>query len=526
MQVLPFLQVSDLPPSASLYAAITQPLGLRFVSADSASIVFGDLSSPTPEPVFEVKNSIRPKGQAIQPCHLVLSAASPSAVYSFYTAALRANPALEDAGKNFNYLHIHDDPNSIGDSRARIGDFDGNIMEVIHSGSRAGRRSESSSREVSRVLDWNLDMNAAPAHSRSIASGSSGSSRAAGNEPYTIMKKSVTTSTVEHAPPESPRGFSATGLVGSLLGVAVGAAVTGALTYGMGNKEREREQAYQEMPPFMRRSTCPDQLPDTRPRYYPPTSYGGGYSQAGTPKSRAGDDMDDRASRHSSHYTTGSRSRGRSQSTSRQPLMITEAEHRSNAGSKRSNSPRQMAEADHRGHRGSRHNEDRRSHTGSRHSGDHHSGRPASRSRRHSPELEDHGYFSSKHASPRPSRHSPESEDHDYFSSKHASPRPREPEVETYVSARSDRSTAASRPRLARVETAPSRASSIADSRYSAATVRGPVAKNHGSARHNPQPESSVGTNYAYWNGEACSVAPSDSISNVGNRHGRRSQYA
>ncbi|KAI1759267.1 hypothetical protein GGR53DRAFT_165456 [Hypoxylon sp. FL1150] len=515
MQVLPFFQVSDLPPSASFYAAITQPLGLRYISATPSSIVFGDATSPIPEPVFEVKKSVGADTLPPQPCHIILSAKSPSAVSAFRTAALRANPDLQDCDVNSNYFQPSHSLELTGESRARISDFDGNIMEVVHgsrpgySASQAGSAVHRDSHEVSRVLDWNLDVDSHSVASRSVAgtatpgsvAPSAVGSRAASGAPYSFLQRSVTTSTVETLPRENSKGLGTSAIVGTVLGMAVGAAVGGALTYNMMKNDPQREpQAfqYEQPPPFSRRSTAPDPYPSNQPRYieyppgkYPPSSYTGA-------RSRAVDELDDRASRHSSHYTTGSKSRGRSEvSSARRPLMITDHEHRSNAGSKHGDSPKLLAEAEHR------------STASSRHAADHHSSHAGSRSSaKHSPESDLRSYVSSRHAS---------------------SSRPRDPEVETYVSARSDRTV---RPSPARVETAPpSRAPSQAGSRYSSNTVRpvrpAPASRAHShlsAARHVPQPESSVGSSSssADWE-DVCSVAPSDSISNVGIR---RSHYA
>ncbi|XXH01139.1 Golgi transport complex subunit 6 [Hypoxylon texense] len=525
MQVLPFFQVSDLPPSASFYAAITQPLGLRYISATPSSIVFGDAASPTPEPVFEVKKSVGANSQPPQPCHLVLSAKSPSAVSAFHAAALRANPDLQDCDANSNFFQPPDSSDSTGESRARIGDFDGNIMEVVHgsrpgyAASQAGSAVQRNSHEVSRVLDWNLDVGTPSVASRSaVGTATPGSvapsavgSRAADSAPYSFLQRSVTSSTVETSPRENSKGLNTSAVVGTVLGMAVGAAVGGALTYTMMKNDPYREanafqQEYEQPPPFSRRSTAPDPYPNNQPRYieyppgkYPPSSFTGA-------RSRVVEELDDRSSRHSSHYTTGSRSRGRSEvSSARRPLMITDHEHRSNAGSKHSDAPRMLTEAEHRSNAGSKYTAaDHRSHAGSKH--------PSS-------------------ASAAPSRHSPESDLRSYVSSKQhaAAARPRDAEVESYVSARSERSDRTVRPSPARVETAPpSRAASQAGSRYSSNTVRpaaAPRAHSHFSAaRHVPQPESSVGSSSssADWE-DVCSVAPSDSISNVGSR---RSHYA
>ncbi|KAL7620009.1 hypothetical protein AAE478_010558 [Parahypoxylon ruwenzoriense] len=500
MQVLPFVQVSDLPIAASFYAAVTQPLGLKYISAAASSIVFGEADSPTAGPVFEVKKCPGADYQPLQPCRLVLSAKSPSIVSAFHSAALRANPETTT-----NYLHIHERLDCRGESRAKIGDPDGNIMEVVHlgypdhSGSQAGsvlRRTQSNSQTVGRVLDWDLDVPMSTP-SRSIAGSTAASSRASDNSPFSLLQKGLAAATAGNSPRENSRGYSTGAVVGTVLGVAVGAAVGGALTYTMMKSDRERTPQQYEMPPaFPRRSTFPDQYPDNRSRYvddrgskrhqYPPSSYG--YSQAGGVKNRMIEELDDRASQHSSHYTTGSRSRGHSEASStRRPLMIADAEHRSSASSKYSDSPKLLADAD------------RRSNAGSRYT----------------------------------SRRSPESEYRSHSGSKHTASRPRDAEVETYVSARSEKSASTLRAPYpsdrAGSESVPrSRAPSKAGSRYSSATIKPSAshrAPSHASARHVPQPESSIGDDDSAWDDDAGSVAPSDSISNVGVRHSRRSHY-
>ncbi|KAI1478583.1 hypothetical protein F4774DRAFT_410862 [Daldinia eschscholtzii] len=499
MQVLPFIQVEDLAPSASFYAAVAQPLGLRYISATPTSVVFGDTASPSPKPVFEVKQNDNPDSHFVKPCRLVLSATSPSAVVAFHEAALRSNPDLKDGSHAVNYLRIQK-PDSGEESRAIVGDFDGNIMEVIHANSskkyaasRTGStvsRSHSSAQESSRVLDWTLDVGAPMVPlPRSIASSAAPSTTVGSyvsfSEPYTGSPKSSTTSpTIETPPEEAPKGLNTTTVLGAVFGLAVGAAVGGALTYNsLKNKQEQDPMAFQghDMPPFTRRSTYPEQSPD-RPRYYPPSSFNGGSSRG-----RMVEDVDDRSSRYSSHYTTGSRSRGRSEaSSSRRPFMIDEHEYKSNSVSKYRDSSRRPMETEYRSNTGR-----------SRHS--------------HAPD-------SRSHAS---SRHSPDSESDwcTYVSSKHttASSLPRGAEAETYVSARTDKSAGTVRG----TRTSPPRAPSKAGSRYSSAALKG-----SGDRRAPRRAESHAGSGFAVWDDDdAGSVAPSDSISNIGSRHGRRSQY-
>ncbi|KAI1462974.1 uncharacterized protein F4812DRAFT_291718 [Daldinia caldariorum] len=501
MQVLPFIQVKDLAPSASFYAAVVQPLGLRYISATPTSVLFGDTASSSPEPVFELKQDVDSDSQFVRPCRIVLSARSPSAVAAFHEAALRSNPDLKDGKYGVNYIRIQK-PDSSEESRAIIGDFDGNIMEVIHANtskkyaaSRTGStvsRSHSSSQESSRVLDWTMDVGAPMVPlprsiARPAAPGSTVGSYVSCGDSYTVVPESTTTSsTIEPPPEEGPKGLNATTILGAVFGLAVGAAVGGALTYNsLKNKEEQETMAFQghNIPPFTRRSTYPDQSPD-RPRYYPPSSYNGG-----NPRGRMVEDVDDRSSRYSSHYTTGSRSRGRSEaSSSRRPFMIDEHEYKSSSGSKYRDSSRPPMESEYRSNTGR-----------SRHS--------------HAPE-------SRSHAS---SRHSPDSESDwcTYVSSKHttASSRPRDAEAETYVSAKTDKSAGTARG----TRTSPSRAPFKAASRYPSSTHKG-----SNDRRASRRLESHAGSGFAVWDDDdddAGSVAPSDSISNIGSRHGRRSQH-
>ncbi|KAI8627553.1 hypothetical protein F5Y19DRAFT_170924 [Xylariaceae sp. FL1651] len=526
MQVLPFVQVRDLPPAASFYSAITQPLGLRFISADSSSIVFGDTST-SPDPVFQVK-AIAANAGALppRPTRLVLSADSPSVVSAFHAAATRAN-----SRGNSNLLHLQDDSGSpSGESRAIATDLEGNVMEVVYvnppnyPSSYAGstvRRTQSTNKEVSRILDWNLDVATSAVVSRSVA-GSAAPSRpgmavvtAPEDEVYRIVRRSVTMSTIEAPSPQpTSKGLSTGAMVGTVLGaVAAGAVVGVGLTYALSRSERNRAPRHDfDAPPFQRRATYPDPFPEHHPRVvevertvekvhhpeqYPPTStknpppaYMTRYSQVGGPAmSRAMEEADDRA-----NYTTSSRARDR-------PLMITNTEHRSATGSQYTESPDLLMEAEHRSHAGSRHTTarskvysvvaDHRSHAGSKHTA-------ASKVYSQAPDHRSHVSSRSKY-------------DADYRShadSKHSTVRPHDAEVETYVSARSEKSSHTVRPAKSR---------SKAPSHYSSATVRptGPSrTPSHVSARDVPP------INNSDWQDvdDAGSVAPSDSISCVGSR--------
>ncbi|KAK7757563.1 hypothetical protein SLS62_000578 [Diatrype stigma] len=285
---LPFVQVNRLPPSASFYSAVCQPLGLRFIQASPTNLVFGD--DPY-SPVFEVRAAnIGPSPH--KRARIVFSAPSSDAVADFYAAALRAYPALQKGGHD-TFLHRQDPAlgggGSISDSnvdRARIRDLDGNIMEVVYVnppgyasnyGGQTVRRTQSTDQEASRILDWNFDVATsvvgsprsarAPSERGSpvataVTSPPAYSRRQTAQEPAwyegggggelspRILRRSITTSTIEHASPQeqqkqqqtSASGMSTGAVVGSVLGaVAVGTAIGGALTYTLMRKgERDR----------------------------------------------------------------------------------------------------------------------------------------------------------------------------------------------------------------------------------------------------------------------------------------------
>lgn len=381
---LPFVVVSNLPSSAAFYSAVTHPLGLRYISASSASLILGDTTAPDPVPVFEVRLAANTRSGLGRLTRTVFSAASADVVKSFHAAALRANPSLiktptvDKQTVGISYLS----PDS---SSARISDLDGNVMEVVYVNppeypsnydGRTVRHTQSTNAEASRILDWNLDV-ATSQPARSVAGSAimDGDSRTVvsrrTSRPYEedddggmiVHRKTTMTKTTHYAqpqapptPPKEPDGFATNTLLGSVLGAAaVGVAVGGALTYCLMRNEQSRapKQEYDAAaPPLTRRSTYPHPAQaqryieverTDRARYsegygpdekkYPPIS-GSKYSPS-APRSRAMEDMDDSDRR--SHYTTGSRARRRSEvSASRQPLLLADSEHRSVASSKHS----------------------------------------------------------------------------------------------------------------------------------------------------------------------------------------------
>ncbi|KAI1136488.1 hypothetical protein F5Y05DRAFT_110019 [Hypoxylon sp. FL0543] len=358
-QALPFVQVRDLPSSASFYSAITQPLRLRYISANSSSVVFGDTTSSNPNPVLEIRRA--GAGQVLRPSRVVLSAQSPSVLSAFRAAAIRADPDLP----------IDTD----GKSYVEITDFDGNKVEVMYSsnGYTPSRRTSAASSVAPR-------------------------------EHRTMLQRSATTSAMESPRRDSARGLDRSGAgIGAVLGAAaVGVAVGGALTYAMMRDGRQRAQ-YQEYDAaptaFQRRASYPDPpAVDIRPRYledspskkYPPPSYGARYAQIEGPaaRSRVLEDIDDR---RSSHYGTGSRARRSSEAGStRRPLMLADAEYVSNAGSRNAAGQRLLMD---REYRSQADGDERRSYAPSKHS--------ASPSK-HRAESTYRGRDSSRHRAARP----------------------------------------------------------------------------------------------------------------------------
>ena len=357
MQSLPGVQVKNLPVSASFYSAITQPLGLHFVCANAGSIVFG-----SPEPVFEVRTNPNPP----QPTRFVLSVTLPSVVPAFYAAARRAYP------KGNSNILVNDENGLSGESRASATDPEGNVMEIVYlPPDRAGSAART---KAPRVLDWNLD-----ASTSSIGAARSVVSSASQSRPglatfmstpdeasYRYIRRSLTTSTVQNTPPPE-KEESSKGITGAMMGMTLGAVAVGAigagLTYAFLKKERERAPKQEfEAPPFQRRATYPEPHPQHQPRYvelertvqekvrypeqYPPPpnpfsqsqpppqpSYTTRRPEPSNPPSPPSpphplveDIPDDRARR------PGPSSRSRAGSPPK-PLMITETEHKSNVGS-------------------------------------------------------------------------------------------------------------------------------------------------------------------------------------------------
>lgn len=559
----PYAEVSGLATSASFYSAVCHPLKLQYLRADARTVVYGagDLAkAASADPVFEVRAVDGDEDRPLTRARLVLSAHSPSAVSEFHAAGLRANPDLAKIGGESHFLrHPAASAKGGGESRARVSDLDGNIMEVVylppshyppdHAGSTV-RRTQSSTAEASRILDWNLDVatshappTARPPHHRASTSASARRPvRPATDDaaPYMTLRRSVTTSTVETSasPQARPReqddnekssgGF---GLVGAVLGaVAAGAAIGGAMTYmnmrgSSAADDREKAAVQQRRPAYpdpypgqgqgqsqryvevertVEKIRYPEDYPPVRGnRHYPPPSYVARYSQAApTARPYEVEELDDRASRHTARQGTAGRPRTRSEAagSGRKPLMIADAEHRSNAGGSRYTTappppaPKMLMPADSRA--------------------------PTARHVR--PEADVFSRAASKASVPRTaSRH---------------------PDADTYVSKRTsgssrrapDERDRSSRPSpLARADTMPppqqpplmrSRSSRLPAMPVPTGGRRlppGAKATMYADAGMVPLPPSEVGST---WDDDNDSVAPSDSISCIGSRRSDRSR--
>ncbi|KAI0388375.1 hypothetical protein F5Y17DRAFT_226014 [Xylariaceae sp. FL0594] len=459
MSDLPSVQVRDLPPAASFYSAVCQPLGLRFLSANSTSIVFGN-SSSNPGPVFEV-NAAPPT----RPTRMILSVSSPSVVSAFHAAARRANPT----GKSY-ILLCDGKGQGGGESRATATDLEGNMIEVV---CKPGPFA------ATRILHWNLDVVTTPDIPRSVVGSAGPSPPAMSVAPsldegiYTYFKRSLTMTTVETSPAQEPQNSKGVGtgtMIGAVLGaVAAGAAVGAGITYALSKNDRNRAPRQEvDAPSLQRRATYPEPYPDQRPYYieravervHYPERYPGNHApacQTPQPPRPAGPvvEVDDHASRHTTRPHTRS---------AQKPLMITDAERRSNAGTEL-----RKAEADGGSQAGSRYTN--------------------ARSRAPLETGDDRSQAGSRHTS----RSTAPPQRPDQRSHVSTRSRQRGTDAETYVSARSQKSASTVRP---------AKACSVSPSQYSSVTSK-------------PRAPSK-----ANWDGidDSASVEPSDSISCVGER--------
>lgn len=380
--MLPFIEVSHLPSSSSFYSAITQPLGLRYISAgDSGSsgtpgqpggsptLTYGSAVASPPTPVFELRQ-VSPAIRPLKRSRVVLSASSPDAIGQFRALVQRSKAqdcracAFDDQALN-TLVYPTD--------KAVETDLDGNMMEVVYvppPGYPEGyagatvRKTQSSQNEASRILNWNYNVVVSEPSSSTVLMRRS--DRYAEDDMGPVVRRSVTSTTTLVEPLDSslasPRqdstgSYSTSTVVGTLLGVAAaGAAIGAGVAYGVMKNDRPRHDPYEAgPPPFQRRSTFPSE---------PYHGEGGGsrYSEYGPPADkdyRGGGAAPSLMSRHSYADDKASRLSSRfkpspSAAPSRsQQLLLTDAEYRSQASSRhsaRTQDLEDMVAADYKSH--------------------------------------------------------------------------------------------------------------------------------------------------------------------------------
>ncbi|POR36873.1 Uncharacterized protein TPAR_02904 [Tolypocladium paradoxum] len=253
--VVPFVEVSHLPSSASFFSAILQPLGLGYINAarddPPSSITFGTSGHP----ILQIRQASPPRLSS-----LVFTAPSRSAVVRFHDCGLRSNPRLlpESQGQG-QRGPTRKDGGEDDVVRAALLDLDGNSMEVVYPDPRRPqdavqysdapvRRTQSTTDEVGRILEWNYDVaSAAPRAAASTTSARLSSAAAPSPSPRRAVPRSrhadnSTQPPMSASPPQSASsnsnsgGINASTVVGALLGVAAGAA----LTYGIVSRDKGR----------------------------------------------------------------------------------------------------------------------------------------------------------------------------------------------------------------------------------------------------------------------------------------------
>jgi hypothetical protein len=589
--VVPFIDVSHLASASSFYSSILQPLGLSYVDVEHADPPLSVTYGFDGEPVLQIRQNPTPLGP-LRLSSLVLTAPSRSAVVGFHDCGLRANPPLLLPGASRPWLTVDG-----GVAQAAVHDLDGNRMEAVYSphssvqyAGSAVRETQSTHEEVGRILDWNYDVASARPHpSITVASHHHAPPvsyqhqqhqhppaldyrqtttttmsrrseqphyplrRSMTHDPTTVSSASSSRPVQNHASKlqaqpmesDSPRqsstsGMSTTTVLGALLGVAAGAAVT----YGLVSHDRDRKpiQEHDPTPLLPRRSTFPDNVPmDRKSLYDDRNSTFGGFAYR-----KPGDN----------HYARSAVNDYPPQKRMddyppRKVVYADVVDDYDNVWS--SPHPQRLMHGGPSYEQGyaktivpSRPPEDAYD-TRSRHSSRSRVGRGLTvRTRSEAPAdvepttyildgRDQRGYAPSRHSAVPRSTHS------------HAPSRyPRNPyETErdtTYVSARTHRSSSTTRPPRVRVPVeedpyyedhepvrrsrAPSKASvsrpPISGSQVSAGRSSR-RARSQVSAREVPLPMSGIGSSHANWDDDLISLAPSDSISCVGSKSSRRS---
>lgn len=296
--MVPFVEVSHLPSSLSFYSAVLQALGLRCIYPDPKGVSSPLQSSASfgvdgQEVVLEVRQSENP----LRPPRLstlVISAPSRSAIFAFHGTWLKTDPpswslfrdtrGLEqlynDRGRAIEGPWVNNE-GGVTVTRAVIYDHDGNRLEVewpdpissLADASKLGRarprvlewdhKLEAKPHRVRKIIHSNIQHSSimAPPHYENSSSESHRSSHGtktsyASPPPQVNPPQSAQEST---SPRQSSRtgGLNTTTVVGALLGAAAGAA----LTYGLVSNSKESPQSHEQenqRTPLPRRATFPE----------------------------------------------------------------------------------------------------------------------------------------------------------------------------------------------------------------------------------------------------------------------------
>lgn len=229
------LTVSHLPTSTSFFLSALQPLSYHYVGRSNATVGFGPTGGPAD---FWITQEI--PGVPASAAHVAFPAASREQVQYFFTAALKAG------GK------IHGDPcvrDNSGYYSAAVIDFDGNSIEAVHKPSSQGGGAVASAAPSRRT-----EIPAAPEMGGTSAK-SSESARKGGGDLFeglladarnaVSMARGVIENCRPHdvMPHQSGHG-DGKAIVGTLLGVAAGAALTYAVSREDKDSEYSRRRPY------------------------------------------------------------------------------------------------------------------------------------------------------------------------------------------------------------------------------------------------------------------------------------------
>ncbi|KFH42913.1 hypothetical protein ACRE_063450 [Hapsidospora chrysogenum ATCC 11550] len=297
--MVPFIEVSHLPSSSSFYSAVLQPLGLRCISPESkednsplqTSIAYGVAQGGIVLEVRQSENPLKPPRLS----SITISAQRRSSVFSFHSCWLKTDPPSWSQFRDKRGLErFYNDrrraiegpwvsnESGITVTRAVIYDHDGNRLEVLCHDSPTAPETFKTGRRSPRVLEWKHDFHAESQRSSHIPSPSNELQRFAMAPPnygasYSGSRHSFHGAPSSSAPTaaqmvasqpgqdsDSPRqssrigGLNTTTVVGALLGVAAGAA----LTYGIVSNSKETSQSHergpQRGPGLARRATFPE----------------------------------------------------------------------------------------------------------------------------------------------------------------------------------------------------------------------------------------------------------------------------